>query len=363
MGLNETFWKDKRVLITGHTGFKGSWLSLWLIRLGARVIGYSLPPPTVPCLFEIAAIQRQMRTITGDIRDLKHVTSVMETARPQIVFHMAAQALVRQSYEQPVETYETNVMGTIHLLEAVRRTDSVRALICITSDKCYENKEWLRGYRESDPMGGHDPYSSSKGCAELVISAFRRSFFSDRTNGNRKTAIASTRAGNVIGGGDWGKDRLIPDMLQALSTGNLLRLRNPHATRPWQHVLDPLAGYMRLAEKMVANDANDRFSKAWNFGPGDNSCQPVSWLVEQVNRLSGGKLNWQVDDREGPKEAHFLKLDCSQAQNELGWSPKLNISTALEWVMEWHALYRKNKNMREVTEDQISRYERMEAAL
>jgi len=358
LAMDRTFWKGKKVLITGHTGFKGSWLSLWLQKLGAGVIGYAVLPPTEPSLFEVACVAEGMASITGDVRELEHLKAVVTEYRPEIIIHMAAQPLVRYSYEHPVETYSTNVMGTVNVLESVRHSQDVRVVVCITSDKCYENKEWLWGYREDEPMGGRDPYSSSKGCAELVISAYRRSYFPVEEYPRHEVAIASARAGNVIGGGDWAEDRLIPDIMRAIMADRPVVIRNPQAIRPWQHVLEPLHGYLCLAEKLWVHGLE--FAQAWNFGPNDEDARPVSWIVERLTTLWGDDARWELDSAHHPHEATYLKLDCSKARNLLGWSPKSRLSTALEWTVEWYRAYQRNQDMRHLTEVQIARYESLE---
>ncbi len=354
-GAESSFWKGKRVLVTGHTGFKGSWLSLWLQRLGAEVTGYSLEPPTEPSLFEVARVADGMHSVIGDIRDFPTLREVVRDRRPEIVFHMAAQALVRPSYRDPIETYASNVMGTVNLLEAVRQAEGVvRAVVNVTSDKCYQNNEWVWGYREIDRLGGHDPYSNSKACAELVTAAFRDSFFDPADYSRHGVALASVRAGNVIGGGDWAEDRLIPDIMRAILAGEPVRIRNPHAIRPWQHVLEPLAGYLRLAERLCHE--GPAFAEAWNFGPDDSSARPVSWIVEHLTRLWDGEARWEVDGGDHPHEAHYLKLDCSKARDRLGIVPRLDLATALEWIVEWNQAWLDGKDMRGVTEQQIDRY-------
>jgi CDP-glucose 4,6-dehydratase len=358
MEMNRTFWEGKKVLITGHTGFKGSWLSLWLQSLGANVVGYALPPPTQPSLFEIANVADGMTSIIGDVRDLEHLRSVIADHRPEILFHLAAQPLVRYSYENPVETYTTNVIGTVNVLEAVRQVGGTQVVINVTSDKCYENKEWVWGYRENEPMGGHDPYSSSKGCAELVTSAYRKSYFSDKDDARHRVAVASVRAGNVIGGGDWAKDRLVPDIMKAMMAEKPVIIRYPRAIRPWQHVLEPLNGYLRLAEQLWQDGPN--FVGGWNFGPNDEDAQPVSWIVERLTKLWGENARWELDMAKHPHEAHYLKLDCSKARSLLQWSPKLSLSSALQWIVEWYQSYQQNKDMHHLTETQIVRYQNME---
>jgi CDP-glucose 4,6-dehydratase len=359
LAMNPTFWQDKKVLITGHTGFKGSWLSLWLQKLGADAMGYALSPPTEPSLFQVAHVADGMTSITGDVRDLEHLQATIAGHRPQIVFHMAAQPLVRYSYENPIETYSTNVMGTVNMLETVRHSESVRVVVSITSDKCYENKEWLWGYRENERMGGRDPYSSSKGCAELVIAAYRNSYFPAQEYQKHAVAVASTRAGNVIGGGDWARDRLIPDIMTAIMERRPVIIRNPHAIRPWQHVLEPLNGYICLAEHLWAH--GPKFAEAWNFGPGSEDAKTVSWIVEYVTRFWGEGARWEMDSAQHPHEDNYLKLDCSKARNLLGWAPKLHLSTTLEWIVEWYQAYQQSQNMRRLTEAQIARFENMEA--
>ena len=279
--VNASFWRGKKVFVTGHTGFKGGWLCLWLQQLGANVTGYALQPPTTPSLFEIAVIGRGMESIIGDIREATTLSDAVRTAQPELVIHMAAQPLVRYSYENPIETYSTNVMGTVHLLEAIRKTQSVKAVVCVTSDKCYENREWEWGYRENDPLGGYDPYSNSKACAELVTAAYRNSYFNPDKYFEHGVAVASARAGNVIGGGDWAQDRLVPDMLRAIECGKPVLIRNPDAIRPWQHVLEPLSGYLLLAESLLTHGPAN--AEAWNFGPHDADAKPVRWIVDRLH--------------------------------------------------------------------------------
>lgn len=349
------FWAEKRVLVTGHTGFKGSWLALWLQKLGAKVIGYSLAPPTKPNLFELARVAEGMQSIEGDVRSLEQLKATIKECEPEIVIHMAAQSLVRYSYNHPVETYATNVMGTVNLLDAVRESSSVRVILCITSDKCYENKEWVWGYREDDAMGGHDPYSSSKGCAEIVTSAYRDSYFSRTNYQHDRVAVASARAGNVIGGGDWAKDRLVPDIMKAIMEDRPLIIRNPNAVRPWQHVLEPSSGYLNLVERLWQNGT--LFAGAWNFGPSDEDAKPVSWIVEHLTRVWGKNKGWEADLGDHPHEANYLKLDCSKARSLLGFSAKLRLSTALDWTIEWYQAYQQSKDMRTLTKSQIAQYE------
>lgn len=352
--MKTEFWQGKKVLITGHTGFKGSWLSLWLQSLDAELVGYALSPPTTPSLFEVAHVADNMVSITGDIRHLDHLQAVIAEHKPQIIFHLAAQPLVRYSYLNPVETYATNVMGTVHLLEAVRRVGGVKVIVNVTSDKCYANREWVWGYRENEPMGGYDPYSNSKGCAELVTSAFRHSFFNLAEFNQHGTALASVRAGNVIGGGDWAVDRLIPDMARAMMANQPIIIRNPQAIRPWQYVLEPLNGYLMLAQRLWEQGTD--YAEGWNFGPNDEDAKPVSWIVEQLIQIWESNLIWQMDDRCHPHEAHYLKLDCSKAKDRLGWKPYLNLQSALILVGEWYKSYLNGKDMAMVTRQQIKQF-------
>jgi CDP-glucose 4,6-dehydratase len=343
-------------LVTGHTGFKGAWLSLWLKLLGAEVIGYSLPPSTTPSLFALTHLQDDLESITGDVRDFRHLQEVIQGCCPEIVMHLAAQALVRPSYRDPLETYATNVMGTVHLLEAVRQTRGVRAVINVTSDKCYENREWIWGYREIDPMGGFDPYASSKGCSEIVTAAYRRSFFHPADYGQHGVALASARAGNVIGGGDWNEDRLVPDIMRAHIEGRALEIRTPQACRPWQFVLEPLRGYLMLAEKLAT--VGPEYAEAWNFGPAEADVKPVLWLVEKLGEWCGPALTWQIDGRHHPHEAALLKLDSSKARIQLGWEPVMNLETGLEWTVSWYKAFKDNpSSVRAVTESQIISYQ------
>ena len=353
------FWTGKTVLITGHTGFKGSWLSLWLQSLGAKVIGYSLPAPTQPNLFDVANVAEGMTSVIGDVRDLEHFQAVMKQYQPEIVFHMAAQPLVRYSYQNPVETYATNVMGTVNVLEAARHTESVRSVVVITTDKCYENREWSWGYRENEPMGGKDPYSSSKGCAELVVSAYRDSYFSAKDFDRHRVALASARAGNVIGGGDWALDRLIPDIMRAIQENRPVLIRSPRAIRPWQHVLEPLSGYLCLAEHLWHH--GPEYAEGWNFGPSDEDAKPVAWIVDRLTKLWGEGASWEVDLGSHPHEATYLKLDCSKAKAKLGWTPRTSLATALDWIVEFYQAYQAHQNMREVTESQILRFQAIES--
>lgn len=347
--MSPGFWHGRRIFLTGHTGFKGGWLALWLQSMGAEVHGYALEPPTTPSFFFEAQVGDGMASSTmGDIRECSRLRECMQASRPEVVFHLAAQSLVRYSYTRPSETYAVNVMGTVHLLEAVRMTPEVKAVVNVTTDKCYENREWVWGYREDEPMGGFDPYSSSKGCAELVTAAYRRSFFDPAG-----TAVASARAGNVIGGGDWAADRLIPDFLRAADAGHILTVRSPLATRPWQHVLEPLAGYLTLAERLSTEGLP--FAGAWNFGPMDEDARCVQWIVERLADLRGD-IRWQCDDNAQPHEAHYLKLDSSKARHLLQWAPLWRIGTALERTMQWHSAWRSGQAMRDCSLTQISDY-------
>ncbi len=349
------FWEGKKVLVTGHTGFKGSWLSLWLQMLGANVVGYSLPPVTKPNLFDDACITQGMASVLGDIRDLEQLRQVIGRHEPEIVMHLAAQSLVRHSYIDPIETYTTNVIGTANVLEAIRVTRCVRAVVIVTSDKCYENKEWAWGYRESDMLGGHDPYSSSKACAELVTASYRKSFFLSGPSMSRHTAIASVRAGNVIGGGDWSTDRLIPDIIRAIQAGQEVQIRNPHSVRPWQHVLEPLEGYLRLAEALYEHGME--YGEAWNFGPDDTDAVSVSEVTKMISGIWDGQIKWKLDQSHQPHEARYLKLDSSKARTRLNWSPKLPLPETLRWTVEWYQSFLKGENARKITTAQLSRYQ------
>jgi CDP-glucose 4,6-dehydratase len=352
MVLNSAFWQGKRVFLTGHTGFKGSWLSLWLQELGANLTGFALAPQSNPSLFELARVSDGMRSVEGDIRDLGMFKAALMTAEPEIVIHMAAQPLVRDSYHNPVDTFSSNVMGTVHLLEAIRATPSVRAVVIVTTDKCYENKEWIWGYREDEPMGGHDPYSASKACAELVSSAYRASFFQPEGD---KVAVATARAGNVIGGGDWAKDRLMTDLIIAFNTGKPVLIRNPTAIRPWQHVLEPLRGYLMLAEKLFAH--GNGYAEAWNFGPNDEDAKPVSWLTERLAEFWGGDFQWQTQPGDHPHEANYLKLDISKAKTKLGWFPLMDLERALLLTAEWAQQLSEGADARSITLEQIQIYQ------
>lgn len=350
VGMTSDFWRGKRVLLTGHTGFKGSWMSLWLQSLGAELQGLALAAPTAPALFSAARVVDGMHSEIADIRDFKHVIDVVATFQPEIVIHMAAQPLVRHSYKHPIETYATNVMGTVHVLEAVRQAATAKVIVNITTDKCYENREWVWGYREDEAMGGHDPYSSSKGCAELVSSAYRRSFMQEAG-----IALATARAGNVIGGGDWADDRLIPDMLRAFEQGLPVVIRNPLATRPWQHVLEPLSGYLSLAEKLWYEPL--AYAEGWNFGPSDEDAKPVEWIVSELCSKWGDDASWKLDDAAQPHEAGFLKLDISKARHRLAWGPRWSLEQALEKIVSWHKAWLAGNDVRQLCLQQIQEYQ------
>jgi CDP-glucose 4,6-dehydratase len=346
--IEQEFWQGKRVFLTGHTGFKGSWISLWLSSLGAKVKGYSLPPPTTPSLFEEAKIELVVDSQIGDIRDFQTLKKSIVDFNPDILIHMAAQPLVRYSYDAPVETYETNVIGTVNVFEAARACKSLRAIINITTDKCYENDGRSIGYRESDAMGGYDPYSSSKGCAELVTSAYRRSFLQEQGIG-----LASVRAGNVIGGGDWAEDRLIPDILKSFEKNELVVIRNPKATRPWQHVLEPLSGYLILAERLYNNQ--DDYAEGWNFGPNEQDVKPVEWILDKMIE-KWPDANWKLDKNSNPYEASFLQLDISKAKSKLGWEPVWKLSHTLGKIVEWHKAWTNKEDIRLICLKEIQEY-------
>jgi CDP-glucose 4,6-dehydratase len=347
------FYKGKKIFITGHTGFKGSWLSLWLHSMGAEVTGYALEPPTKPSIFKICNIASQIKSIHGDICNREALTTSMKQTKPDIVIHMAAQPLVRDSYKYPIETLETNIMGTANLLEAIRQCPGVKAVVNITSDKCYENKEWVWGYRENEPMGGHDPYSCSKACSELVTSAYRNSFFQSETN-QSVAALASARAGNVIGGGDWATDRLVPDCFRALLNNEPIVIRNPNAIRPWQHVLEPLYGYLLLAMKLY--ETGTPFAEAWNFGPLEDDARPVEWIVQEICKLWDNSASYQLDQGKHPHEANYLKLDCSKTKTKLEWFPRWQLKTALKKTVQWTRAYQQKQNMTEICLQQIKEY-------
>ena len=353
------FWRGRRVLVTGHTGFKGAWLSLWLAQLGARVTGFALPAATSPNLFMLAGIERRIDSQLGDVRDPAAVDAVMARSGADVVFHLAAQALVRRSYIDPVGTYAANVMGTAHVLDAARRTPGLRAIVVVTSDKCYENREWCWPYREDEAMGGHDPYSSSKGCAELLTAAWRRSFF--LSEGAEPVGLGSARAGNVIGGGDWAEDRLVPDCMRAFASGRPVVVRRPAAVRPWQHVLEPLSGYLSLAEHLVRDPRS--FSEPWNFGPSTDEVRPVAWVVDQLSRFYGDGAGWETDPGTHPHEAEVLKVDASKARTRLGWTPRLSLEEGLRWTVDWYKRVCDGADAAALTVDQIERFEGMEQRL
>lgn len=347
--MNRDFWKDKKVFLTGHTGFKGSWLSLWLQQLGADVTGFALAPTTFPNLFTEASVANGMHSIIGDIRDVQAVQKAMQAQQPDIIIHMAAQPLVRYSYQYPVETYATNVMGTVHVLEAARSLSSVRAIVNVTTDKCYENKEWLWAYRENEPMGGRDPYSNSKGCAELVTAAYRQSFFEQTQVG-----LASARAGNVIGGGDWSEDRLIPDIMRACLHDTPLTIRYPHAIRPWQHVLEPLSGYLTLAEALFHHPKT--FAQGWNFGPAEDDAKPVSWIADHLLKRWGQGMHWSLAKDAQPHEATYLKLDCAKAKSLLHWQPRWSLDITLDKIVDWYQAFQRQASIRDITLLQMKNY-------
>jgi CDP-glucose 4,6-dehydratase len=353
--LNRSFWKGRRVFLTGHTGFKGSWLSLWLHQLGAQVTGYALDPPTHPNLFEQARVAGTVHSVYADIRDFPRLKSAIAECDPEVVIHMAAQTVVRRGYEDPIENYSSNVMGTVNLLEALRQLKQPCAVVNVTSDKCYENREWLWGYRENEPMGGRDPYSNSKGCAELVTMAFRESYFPPSLVGEHGIALGSARAGNAIGGGDWTGDQLIPDLMRAYLAGKPCMIRYPASFRPWQFVLEPLHGYLLLAEKLSGDAA--KFASGWNFGPADADAMPVSWIADELARLWGMGAGWTQDTAAHPHEAHALKLDASKAKAYLGWHPVLPLKSALGWIVEWYRAFQDGGNLEHLTRNQIERFE------
>ena len=350
--INPLFWKGKKVFVTGHTGFKGSWLCMFLHQLEAEVHGYALEPPTQPSLYKLCNLDEWVHSTIADIRDLPTLQAALHKASPDIVIHMAAQPLVRQSYADPVETYTINIVGTINLLEAIRKTPSVKAVVNVTTDKCYENKEWHWGYREDEPLGGYDPYSSSKACSEIVTAAYRRSFFSDKEKPN--VAIATARAGNVIGGGDWATDRLIPDFIRAILQHETVIIRNPQSIRPWQHVLEPLSGYLLLAEKLFREGNN--FASSWNFGPEDQDARTVEWIVQYLCNLWGKDANYKISTAPQPHEATYLKLDCSKAKALLGWYPQWKLEKTLKSITDFYQAYAQQADLRQICLDQVKEY-------
>nr|WP_139997031.1 CDP-glucose 4,6-dehydratase [Paenibacillus paridis] len=351
--VDRSFWIGKRVFLTGHTGFKGSWLSLWLHNMGAKVTGYSLSAPTAPSLFELGNMEEVLEeSLFGDVTDLELLKNSLQKNKPEIIIHMAAQPLVRESYEDPVQTYTTNVMGTVNIMEAARTCSTVRVILNVTTDKCYENQEWHWGYRESEPLGGYDPYSSSKACSELITSAYSRSFLKSAS-----IRVATARAGNVIGGGDWAKDRLIPDLIRSLTKGEQIQIRNPYAIRPWQHVLEPLSGYLLLCQ-LLYSEEGEKFAQAWNFGPRDSDAKSVEWIVNQIlGKWPNEHPGYQVESQKHRHEANMLKLDCSKALNELNWTPKWQLEKALDFTIQWVTDYLQGKDIKELCEWQIREYE------
>lgn len=349
--MTRSFWAGRKVFVTGHTGFKGAWLLIMLRELGAEVTGYSLPPPTDPSLFDLLGLEQDCRHVVGDVRDMAALQIALEEAQPEIVLHLAAQPLVRYSYDQPVETYAVNVMGTVHLLDACRRVAAIRSIVCITTDKCYENVGWVWGYRENDRLGGADPYSNSKAACELAVDAYRRSFFSGP--GGETAGVATARAGNVIGGGDFALDRLVPDAMRAFSAGEPAPIRNPFAVRPWQHVLEPLYGYLLLAEKL---HGDRRFATGWNFGPQVDESASVGEVADALAAMWGDGASWEQDGADHPHEAATLKLDSSKARLELGWSPRFSLEEALAHTQIWYRSFRKGEDIRDVTERQVHAY-------
>jgi CDP-glucose 4,6-dehydratase len=359
---SHVFWRNKKVFLTGHTGFKGAWLSVWLRSMGADVTGYALKPPTKPNLFELCRLDRTMKSVIADIRDRRRLEKSVSAAKPEVIIHMAAQAILRESYKTPRETYETNVMGPVNVFEAARKCSSVRVILNVTTDKSYENVERQRGYKEGEPLGGYDPYSSSKACSELVTSAYRNSFFNPKNfiassaplSPSHHVALASARAGNVIGGGDWAADRLIPDIIRAALRGEKVRIRNPKAIRPWQHVLEPLSGYLLLAEKLYLRGA--RYAGAWNFGPDSGDAKDVEWLVARMFREWPSAPGYTLDKGRHPHEAHFLRLDSSKARRELGWKPRWHVGQAIDKIIEWTLAYKRKEDMLKVSLKQIEEY-------
>jgi CDP-glucose 4,6-dehydratase len=350
-------WAGCRVFLTGHTGFKGSWLALWLARLGARVRGYALDPATSPNMFSLAGVGAVVEDVRGDILDFARLRDCLAEFAPQVVFHLAAQPLVRRSYSDPLGTYAANVMGTAHLLQAVREVSGIRAVVCVTTDKCYENREWVWPYRETDPLGGYDPYSSSKACAELVAAAFRSSYFASSALQDQRVGLATARAGNVIGGGDWSEDRLVPDLIRGFLSGEPVRIRRPQAIRPWQHVLEPLRGYLQLAERLLAGDTE--FAAGFNFGPREDDAWSVERIATKLAGRWGGGARWISDPDPGVHEAAYLRLDSSKARTRLQWHPRLTIEPALEWTAEWYGAFARGADMQAFTMQQIAAYERL----
>ncbi|NND89243.1 MAG: CDP-glucose 4,6-dehydratase [Granulosicoccus sp.] len=352
--MNKSFWTDRRVLLTGHTGFKGSWLALWLSQMGARVSGYALAPDTDPSLYQLARVDELVDSTLGDIRDRDALENTVQRTQPEIVLHLAAQAMVRESYADPTGTFDTNVMGTVNLLEATRQCASARAVMIITSDKCYQNQEWEWGYREIDSLGGHDPYSASKACAELVARSWRLSFMGQGGQDTRRCAVATARAGNVIGGGDWARDRLVPDILRSIDNGQDVVLRNPQAVRPWQHVLEPLSGYLLLAERLYSEGAP--WDQAWNFGPADSDARCVSWIAEHLMRECNSDSRWKLESGTLAHETQQLRLDCSRARQRLGWIPRWTLEQCLQEIVRWHSAWLNGRDMQCFSQETIARY-------
>ena len=355
--MNKDFWNKKKILLTGHTGFKGSWLSLWLQKLNANIIGFSKSIPTNPSLFQLTNIEDGMTSIIGDVCDYDKLEEVVKEYKPEIVIHMAAQAILRESYNNPVETYATNVMGTVNLLESIRKIGNVKVILNVTTDKCYEPNELSKGHIETDKIGGYDPYSNSKACSELVTASFRDSFFNPKEYHKHGISLASCRAGNVIGGGDWAKDRLIPDIMKGILNNETIKIRNPNSIRPWQHVLDPLNGYLILVEKLWSSGSE--FSEGWNFGPEENNEKPVKWIVERLTKQWSKDIKWDIDNNINLHEENYLRLNCIKANSRLGWMSKLNLEEGLEWIIEWYRQYEENNDMREITEQQIEKFQKL----
>ena len=355
--MNQLFWKNKNILLTGHTGFKGSWLSLWLQKLDVNLVGFSKSIPTKPSLFELADVENGMTSIMGNVCDYEKIEELIKEYKPEIVIHMAAQAILRESYKNPIETYATNVMGTVNLLESIRKTGNIRVILNVTTDKCYEPNALSTGYQETDRLGGYDPYSNSKACSELITSSFRNSFFNPKEHHIHQLAIASCRAGNVIGGGDWGKDRLIPDIMRGILNDEIIKIRNPNSIRPWQYVLDPLNGYLTLVEKLWSS--GPEFSEGWNFGPSENNEKSVRWIIEKIAELWEHEIKWNVNNDSNLYEEDYLRLNCSKSNTRLSWIPKMNLEQGLSWTTEWYRQYKQNNDMRDITEQQIDKFQKL----
>ena len=352
--MDSTFWKNKKVLLTGHTGFKGSWLSLWLQKLGVDLVGFSKSIPTRPSLFELADVGKNMTSIMEDVTDIECITNAIKQHKPEIVIHMAAQSLVHKSYDQPLETFSTNIMGTINLLEAIRTSSKKCVIINVTSDKCYENQELARGYKETDMMGGLDPYSSSKGCSELITSSFRNSFFSNSDTKEFDISLASVRAGNVIGGGDWAENRIVPDIIRGIIDKKIIKIRNPNAIRPWQHVLEPLRGYLELVEKIWNNKSE--YAESWNFGPDHEDLKSVSWITDKIIDVWGSDVKVDYNNTDYKPETNLLKLDCSKAKSKIKWMPKIKLEQAIQLTVDWYKQYEQKNELKEFTQNQIEEY-------